>query len=111
MADAELERRTAAPATAKPMPFHGYYFKIVTAQGASAPGGAKDYVLKDRMSGGFALVAWPADYDVTGVMSFIVNQDGAVHEKDLGPDTPVLAQAMTAYNPDSTWRVVPVQTP
>jgi hypothetical protein len=106
LADAELERHAAAPADVKPMPFHGYYFKIVTAQGATATGGAKDYLVKGKMSGGFALVAWPADYDVTGVMSFIVNQDGAVHEKDLGPDTAKVAQAMTSYDPDSTWKVI-----
>jgi hypothetical protein len=105
-ADAEPETRAAAAATAKPMPFHGYYFKIITAQGASAPGGAKDYVVKDRMSGGFALVAWPAAYDESGVMSFIVNQDGAVHERDLGADTAKTAQAMTSYDPDSSWKVV-----
>jgi len=106
LADAELERHAAAPADVKPKPFHGYYFKIVTAQGATATGGAKDYLVKGKMSGGFALVAWPADYDVSGVMSFIVNQDGAVHEKDLGPDTAKVAQAMTSYDPDSTWKVI-----
>ncbi len=106
VADAELERHAAAPAGAKPMPFHGYYFKIVTAQGATASGGARDYLVKGKMSGGFALVAWPADYDVTGVMSFIVNQDGVVHENDLGPDTAKVAQAMTSYDPDSTWKII-----
>ena len=106
VAEAELEPRAASPATAKPAPFHGYYFKIMTAQGANAPGGASDYVVKGRMSGGFALVAWPAQYDTTGVMTFIVNRDGSVHESDLGPDTAKVAQAMTSYDPDSTWKVV-----
>jgi predicted small lipoprotein YifL len=95
----------------QPSTFHGYRFKILTAQEAAVSGGAKNYVINGEMSGGFALVAWPADYDITGVMTFIVNHDGTLHEKDLGPDTPALAQAMTAYNPDSTWSVVPVQTP
>ena len=70
----------------QPSPFHGYYFKILTAQGPAAAGGAKDYVVDGKMSGGFALVAWPAQYDVTGVMTFVVNQDGIVREKDLGPE-------------------------
>ena len=68
----------------QPTPFHGYHFKILTAQGPAAPGGAKSYVTDGNMSGGFALVAWPAEYDLTGIMTFIVNQDGIVHEKDLG---------------------------
>ena len=64
-----------------PSPFHGYYFKILTAQGTAAPGGAKSYVVNGEMSAGFALVAWPAQYDATGIMTFIVNQDGIVHEQ------------------------------
>jgi hypothetical protein len=90
----------------KPAPYNGYYFKILTSQGSAAAGGAKQYVVKGMMSGGFALVAWPAQYDVTGVMSFIVNQDGIVHEKDLGAGTDATARKMTAYNPDSSWRRV-----
>ena len=89
----------------QPSPFHGYYFKILTAQGSAAQGGAKSYVVKGEMSGGFALVAWPAQYDATGIMTFIVNQDGVVREKDLGPGTDAAARKMTAYNPDSSWRV------
>src|SRR5215217_1502360 len=69
-------------------PFHGYYFRILTAQGPSAPGGARSYLVGGEMTGGFALVAWPAEYDATGVMTFIVGADGTVHQKDLGPDTP-----------------------
>jgi hypothetical protein len=85
-------------------PFHGYYFRIVTGgQGSSAPGGAKAYVVNGAMTGGFALVAWPAQYDVTGVMTFIVNQDGIVYEKDLGPETATRAAGLTRYDPDSTW--------
>jgi hypothetical protein len=99
-ADEAAARRAAA---GEPQPFHGYYFKILTAQGAAAPGGAKDYVVKDELSGGFALVAWPAQYDVTGVMTFVVNQDGVVWEKDLGPATGASARAITRYDPDPSW--------
>jgi hypothetical protein len=85
-------------------PFHGYHFRIVTGgQGASAPGGAKAYVVNGEMTGGFALVAWPAQYDATGVMTFIVNQDGVVYQKDLGPETATRAPSLTRYDPDSTW--------
>ena len=85
-------------------PFHGYYFRIVTGgQGSSAPGGAKAYVVNGEMTGGFALVAWPAQYDATGVMTFIVNQDGVVYQKDLGPETATRAPSLTRYDPDSTW--------
>ena len=88
---------------AKPPPFHGYYFKILTAQGPSATGGAREYVVNGEMAHGFALVAWPAHYDNTGVMTFIVNQDGIVREKDLGPETDAVARAMTIYEPDPSW--------
>ena len=91
---------------AQPSPFHGYYFKILGAQGAAAPGGARSYLVNGVMSGGFALVAWPAQYDATGVMTFIVNQDAAVHEKDLGEQTSTTVAAMTRYNPDASWRRV-----
>jgi hypothetical protein len=87
-------------------PFRGYYYKILTGQGAAAPGGAKNYIVKGDMTGGFALVAWPAQYDETGVMTFIVSQDGIVRERDLGPQTESVAQKMTLYNPDATWRPV-----
>jgi hypothetical protein len=89
-----------------PSPFHGYQFRILTAQGSDAAGGAKDYIVNGEMSGGFALVAWPAEYDVTGIMTFIVNQLGVVHEKDLGPGTGAAALTMTRYNPDSSWAKV-----
>ena len=84
VAQAAEEGRPIGGDRAQPSPFHGYYFKILTAQGAAAPGGAKSYVVKGEMSGGFALIAWPAQHDVTGVMTFLVNQDGIVVEKDLG---------------------------
>jgi hypothetical protein len=91
----------------QPSPLHGYYFRILTGQGSLASGGARSYIVKGEMSGGFALVAWPAQYDVTGVMTFMVNQDGTVREKDLGPGTDAAARKMTVFNPDSSWRQVP----
>jgi Protein of unknown function (DUF2950) len=84
-------------------PFHGYYFRILTKQGAAAKGGVRDYVMNGQLTRGFAFVAYPAEYRNSGVMSFIVNQDGIVYEKDLGQDTDKLAAAMSEYNPDSTW--------
>lgn len=87
--------------------WHGYHYRILTGQGASAPRGAYDYKLGDNMSRGFALVAWPARYGDSGVMSFIVSHDGEVFEKDLGPDGDGIAKAMTAFDPDSSWKEVP----
>jgi hypothetical protein len=87
-------------------PYHGYYFKILTKQGPAAPGGAADYVLNGKMIGGFALVAYPAQYRNSGVMTFIVNYDGKVFQKDLGPGTAKVANTMKAYNPDSSWAKV-----
>jgi len=85
-------------------PFHGYLYKILTAQGTNAPGGAKSYIRNGRMTDGYALVAWPAKFDDTGVMTFIVNQDGIVYEKSLGPNTGSIARAMKTYDPDSSWQ-------
>ena len=99
-------RRGAAADRQQPSPFHGYYFKILTAQGAAAPGGAKDYVVDGEMSGGFALVAWPARYDATGIMTFLVNQDGVVRQKDLGPGTDAAARGITHYDPDTSWAAI-----
>jgi len=84
--------------------YHGYHFKILTAQGKDAPGGAYDYVIGGRMRGGFALIAWPLRYGDTGVMSFMVSHDGTVYEKDLGPGTDAAARAVTRFNPDASWR-------
>jgi hypothetical protein len=86
-----------------PTPFWGYFFRVLTAQGDAAPGGRKSYVVNGDMSGGFALVAFPAKYASSGVMTFVVNQDGVVYEKDLGRDTPTLAPRLTEYNPDASW--------
>jgi len=90
----------------KAKPYHGYYFRVLTEQGPNAPGGPHKYVAGQFMIGGFALVAWPAQYGVTGVHTFIVNQDNAVYEKDLGPQTPSLAPALVRYDPDSSWTPV-----
>jgi hypothetical protein len=87
-------------------PYHGYYYKILTKQGLNAPGGALDYIVRGRMIGGFALVAYPAEYRNSGVMTFLVNHRGDVYEKDIGPNTARVAAGMTAFNPDSTWRRV-----
>lgn len=95
-----------ANATTHPRPFHGYYFRILDRQGRHAPGGAKKYVVNGRMTGGFAFVAYPAEYRSSGVMTFIVAQDGAVYQRDLGPQTATRAKALTAYDPDATWRKV-----
>ena len=88
----------------KPIPYFGYYYKILKGQGRNAPGGAFNYVINGHMVAGFALVAWPAEYNVSGVMTFIVNQNGTVYQKDLGPKTAEIAKAMTLYNPDRTWK-------
>jgi hypothetical protein len=88
----------------KRSPYHGYYYRILKKQGKDARGGAYSYVVHDRMIGGFALVAFPAKYGDSGVMTFIVNQDGVVYEKALGPHTATIARAMTAFNPDASWK-------
>lgn len=87
----------------KPGPYHGYYYKILKAQGSQAPGGSYNYVVNGKMIGGFALVAYPAMYGNSGVMTFLVNHDGVLYEKDLGPDTIAIVQKMTRFNPDDTW--------
>jgi hypothetical protein len=84
-------------------PYQGYYFRVLTKQGANAPGGAYDYIINGNMIAGFALVAWPADYDQTGVMTFLISHEGRLLQKDLGPDTDDIVAAMQAYDPDSTW--------
>lgn len=96
----------AAEAGKKPEPYHGYFYRILKAQGPAAEGGAMNYVVKGEMIGGFALVAWPAEYGVTGVKTFIVNHRGIVYEKDLGPATATLARQMAQFNPDKTWHAV-----
>ncbi len=87
-------------------PFHGYYFKILTKQGAAAPGGEMEYVVRGNMIGGFALVSYPAEYRNSGVMTFMVSHAGTVFQKDLGPNTVKLSEQITAFNPDKTWEKV-----
>jgi hypothetical protein len=96
-----------SPDDPEPRPFRGYYFRILTRQTAHAPGGKYDYIINGNMIGGFALVAWPADYGDSGIMTFIVNQQGRVYQKDLGPETDSIARKITEYDPDPTWRVSP----
>lgn len=87
-------------------PFHGYYYKILTKQGPNVPGGELDYVVRGKMIGGFGLVAYPAEYGNSGVMTFVVNHAGTVYQKDLGPQTPRLAERIASFNPDQTWKKV-----
>jgi hypothetical protein len=87
----------------EPSPYHGYFYRILTRQGAHAPGGAKDYVVSGHMTAGFALLAFPARWGDSGIMTFVVNQDGIVFQKNLGPETEQLASQITEYDPDSSW--------
>ena len=89
-----------------PIPFHGYYYKILTGQGRNAPGGAKKYLVDGKMTNGFAFLAYPAEYRASGVMTLMISQDGVIVQKDLGPDTAKLASAISEYNPDKTWQEV-----
>jgi hypothetical protein len=88
----------------KPQPYRGYHYKLLTSQGKNAAGGAYDYVVQGKMLGGFGIVAYPATYGTSGVMTFVVNHDGVVFEKDLGKQTGAMAAAMTRFDPDTTWR-------
>ena len=90
----------------KPQPYHGYFYRILTAQGTNAPGGAFDYIVNGKMIGGFAVVAYPAEYGNSGVMTFIVNHDGVVYQKDLEEDTEKESQAIKLFDPDKTWAKV-----
>jgi hypothetical protein len=92
-----------------PMPYHGYLYRILKAQGQKAPGGARDYLVEGKMIGGFGLIAYPARYGSSGVMTFMVNQDGVVFEKDLGKTTRKILQTITAFDPDETWVQVPLE--
>ena len=99
----EIAKLLAAGYTDKAAPINGYYFRALTAQGPNARPGSRDYVVNGMMIGGFAAIAWPANYGVTGVQTFQVNNDGVVYQKDLGPDTAKLAPAIERYDPDETW--------
>ncbi len=93
-----------------PQPYHGYYYKILKAQGGNVPGGAYNYVINGNMIGGFALIAWPATYGQSGIMTFVVNQQGKIYQKSLGANTAAIAKDITAYNPDKSWTQVPADT-
>jgi hypothetical protein len=95
----------------KPVPYQGYYFRILTGQGDSAPGGALNYVVNGRMTKGFALVAWPAAYGASGIMTFEVNQDDVVFQKDLGPETATIVRKMRVFDPDLSWTRVDIVGP
>jgi hypothetical protein len=101
VADSDAKTQSGAPT-----PFRGYFYHIVTRQGKNGPGGAKSYVVNGKMTEGFAFVAYPAEYRSSGVMTFVVDQDGVVYEKDLGKKTEARARSMKEYNPDSTWKKV-----
>jgi hypothetical protein len=91
------------------IPYQGYYFRILFAQGPNASGGPKDYRQGGRMTGGFALIAWPASYEASGIMTFLINQDGSVFQKDLGPDTDRLAAQIQRFDPDLSWALIDVK--
>jgi len=109
VAEERAEGYTRRTAEGQPQPFHGYLFRILTAQGAAAPGGAYSYIINGNMIAGFALVAYPAHWGESGVMTFIVNQWGKVYESNLGPQSAEVAAAMTEFNPDANW--APVTAP
>jgi len=104
VAQARVEGYGGGRLRAAPVPYQGYYYRILTAQGPDASGGAYDYVAHGRMIGGFALVAFPAQYGVSGVMTFIVNHEGVVYQKDLGANTATIARGIKLFNPDGSWK-------
>lgn len=106
VADARAEGYTKAGVTKKPMPYHGYYFRMMKKQGKHAPEGTFDYVVRGKQIGGFAVVAFPAKYGNSGVMTFLVNHDGTVYQKNLGKNTAKNAKEMKAFDPDSSWKKV-----
>jgi hypothetical protein len=99
------EDKSSKELATSPVPYYGYFYKILTAQGPDAPDGAKNYVVDGRLSGGFALIAFPAQYRSSGVMTFIVNKDGVVYQQDLGEHTGDIASQIVAYNPDNLWEL------
>jgi hypothetical protein len=103
---AEAAAARVSTAGNKPDPYHGYYFRVLKAQGPDAAGGAFDYVVNGKMIGGFALVAWPAEYGASGIGTFIINHEGVVYEKDLGAATAMQARQLTRFNPDKSWHQV-----
>ena len=100
----EAARKGYKAGASKPAPYHGYHFRMLTAQGKNAPGGAYSYLVGDKLIGGFAVVAYPAKYGVSGVMTFLVSHEGTVYEKNLGKNTSVEAKKMRRFNPDASWK-------
>ena len=107
LAAATAEGYTTSAGTGGPAPYHGYVYRMLFSQGPAAEGGAREYVVDGKLTGGYALLAYPADYGETGVMTFMVNQDGLVWQRDLGEKTAAVAKAITQFNPDSTWTPIP----
>jgi len=106
IAEARAEGYKLKGATGKPTPYHGYYYRILTRQGSDVPGGKYDYIINGNMIAGFALVAFPAHYGSSGIMTFVVNHQGNIFQKDLGPKTAEIVEKMKEYNPDSNWEPV-----
>lgn len=104
VAEASVGDASWSSQSSRLVPFHGYFFRVLTRQGKNAPGGATDYIVNGKMTAGFAFLAYPAEYRETGVMTFIVGQDGVVYQKDLGEKTAELAKAIKEFDPDSTWQ-------
>ena len=109
-AQATTEGYRFGPSGGAPKSYHGYFYKVLMGQGPEARGGAQDYAIKGLMIAGFALIAWPAEYGVSGIKTFVVNHDGIVYEKDLGPTTARVVPTITRYNPDKTWQESPEET-
>jgi Protein of unknown function (DUF2950) len=108
MAQAQEKGYPGERVSGKPMPYHGYFFRVLTGQGTSAPKEARQYIRGSRMTNGFALIAWPASYGASGIMTFIVNQGGIVFQKDLGPHTAAIAAATKLFDSDLSWARVDV---
>jgi hypothetical protein len=106
LAEADAEGYTKREAGAEPRPYHGYFYRGLTAQGAHAPGGARSYLKDGKMTGGFALLAYPATHASSGVMTFIVGPQGVVYQKDLGEKTADAAKSITTFDPDDSWTPV-----
>ena len=102
---------SAKKTTEAPVPFHGYYYKVLKSQGSDAPGGEYNYVINGNMIAGFSLLAWPSIYGQPGIMTFIVNQQGRVYQKNFGPRTATVAAMTTQYNPDKSWKLVEDELP
>jgi hypothetical protein len=106
VADARAEGYKLKGATGKPTPYHGYYYRILTRQGGNVPGGKYDYIINGNMTAGFALIAFPAQYGSSGIMTFVVNHQGRIFQKDLGSKTAKIVEMMKEYNPDSKWEPI-----